>query len=189
MRDRICNQQTSPTHSVSLFRIEMNHPSQDAIFFALLQFGASCADVQRSLMADYRRVCVERGGGPNVWEPNVEIIEAVRGEAFHFADHASGVALELAEDVVAATDALLEQQRALIDGSGFSSDAAGALRSSCEHQRHEDDMGEQERGDETEQDGIEPGEQARGPSKASSQALVTKRSGGTIHACLSPEGC
>ena len=107
------------------------YPLPHPLFVALLQFGAASAIVQASLMQEYRRECAERGGGPHISEPNVEIVEAISKAAAHYAYDAPAPECELATQVAAAANRLVEEHDALIDGSAFSSAAAQCLRKNC----------------------------------------------------------
>ena len=124
--DRITHSHTSDTLSNS-----MTHPLPHPLFVALLQFGAASAIVQTSLMQEYRRECAERGGGPHISEPNVEIVEAISKAAAHYAYDAPAPECELATQIAAAADRLVEEHDALIDGSAFSSAAGQCLREKC----------------------------------------------------------
>ena len=104
-------------------------PTERQILYGLLRFGAAEPKEKARIMSEYLAMSRTRGGGPHVWNPDVEIVESLsRVSRFATGDKAADVALA---SIQRDAEVLLEVQTAIVDRSAFASPQGIALQGKC----------------------------------------------------------
>jgi hypothetical protein len=104
-------------------------PSERQILFALLRFGAASPEEKTRVMVDYLENSRIRGGGPHVWNPDVEVVESLWTYPCRYAESEAEKAI--GEEIEQVADSLLENQDALVDRSAFSAPLGLELKAAC----------------------------------------------------------
>ena len=105
------------------------HPE---LLHALLEFGRAPRKRKEDVIADYLEVCRAQHAQPHVWNANVEIVEALSRYPSLFGAIEGEEVREVLSSIEAIAEELLEAQPALVDFSGFESDAGRRMCLLCD---------------------------------------------------------
>jgi hypothetical protein len=104
-------------------------PTERQILYSLLRFGAATPDEKTQTMLEYLETSTKLGGGPHVWNPDVEIIESLYSMPRRLAESEEvAEGLKVIEYLAAR---LLDEQSTIVDRSAYRSPLGGALQSKC----------------------------------------------------------
>lgn len=106
-------------------------PTETQLFVTLLHFGATDSAGKAKLLDGYLAEASANGGGPHVWDPNVEMVEALHSHTLGDGKDLSDEARNAFRRVNAIAWELLDNQSLLVDRSAFDSPLGDALVKGC----------------------------------------------------------
>jgi hypothetical protein len=118
-----------PPWLIESVRRDPGLPSGRQILFALLRFGAASPDGKAQVMEAYLEISRGRGGGPHVWNPDVEVVESLWKYPCRCAESEAETAIGTEIERIA--DNLLENQPALVDRTAFAAPLGLELQATC----------------------------------------------------------